>query len=213
MPDTEKRDFDTASKTWDENPGRVKLAGCISDAILADVPVSRNMNAADYGCGTGLVTLALQPHVGSIIGLDSSAGMLEVLEAKARERGLGNVRTMRIDLENDPVPDLGADLLVCSMTMHHVSDVGRVLAAFSRLLKNGGYLAIADLDLDDGEFHEDNTGVAHSGFDRDYLVGMIAAAGFVDAKASTACVFPKEVAGKGIREFSVFLVTARNHRK
>ena len=212
MAGPEKRDFDTASKTWDENPGRVKVAGCIADAILAEVPVSPDMDVVDYGCGTGLVTLALQPHVGTINGLDSSAGMLEVLEAKVQDQGITNVFTKPVDLENDAVPDLQADLLISSMTTHHVSDLPRVLSAFSDMLKSGGYVAIADLDLDDGEFHEDNTGVVHDGFDRIELVRMMEAAGFEDAKATTACIVPKPVAGKGIREFSIFLITARSRR-
>ena len=211
MGSYEKRDFDTASKTWDENPGRVKVAGCIADAILIEVPVSKNMDALDYGCGTGLVTLAIQPHVRSITCLDSSSGMLDVLERKVKDEGITSVRTMLLDLEKDAVPDLHVDLLICSMTMHHVSDLGRVITAFSRMLKSGGYLAIADLDLDDGEFHEDNTGVVHFGFDRAELMNMLDVAGFEDVSARTACFFPKEVAGKGIREFSIFLITARKH--
>lgn len=213
MKSSEKRDFDTASKTWDENPGRVKVAGCIADAILVQAPVSPNMDVVDYGCGTGLVTLALQPHVGSITGLDSSSGMIEVLEAKVQDRGITKVHTEIVDLENDAIPDLHADMLICSMTMHHVSDLARVLSAFNDMLNSGGYLAIADLDSDDGEFHEDNTGVVHYGFDRNDLIGMIELAGFEDAKATTACLVPKPVAGKGIREFSIFLITARKHQQ
>jgi hypothetical protein len=76
-------------------------------------------------------------------------------------------------------------------------------------LRNEGHLAIADLDSDDGEFHEDNTGVIHPGFDRNEIKCLLQSAGFEDVEASTACIVPKEVAGKGIREFTIFLVTAR----
>lgn len=209
MASSEKRDFDSASKTWDENPGRVKVAACIAESIINKVSISPAMDAIDYGCGTGLVTLALQPYVKSMTGIDSSSGMLEILKAKALERKLTNIRTLKIDLENDPIPDIQADLLVCSMTMHHVSDVNQVFAAFNKMLKNDGYIAIADLDSDEGEFHEDNTGVVHPGFDRDAIRNILESVGFEDVEASTACVVPREVAGKGIREFTIFLITAR----
>ncbi|HEY3298964.1 MAG TPA: class I SAM-dependent methyltransferase, partial [Armatimonadota bacterium] len=137
MKSTEKRDFDAASKTWDDNPGRTALAMHVAEAILKAIPVSENMDAIDYGCGTGLITLALQPHVRSITGLDSSAGMLEALRSKAAEREIANVRTMLVDLESDSIPDMHADLIVSSMTMHHISDVSGVFHKFYEMLNPG----------------------------------------------------------------------------
>jgi len=209
MAATDNRDFNTMAKTWDEDPLRVKFAHCVADAVLASVSVSAEMDAVDYGCGTGLVTLALQPYVKTIIGLDSSTGMLAVLESKIRDKELANVSTLEIDLENNAAADLHADLLVSSMTMHHVSDLHRVFTAFNQILKSGGYLAIADLDSDNWEFHADNTGVVHPGFDRSEFVRLLEKAGFVHAKVTTVMEFQKEVEGKGIRGFSIFLAVAR----
>jgi len=73
---THLRDFDTAAATWDEEPRRVKLSEDMAAAIAGRVPLSKSMTAIDYGCGTGLLTLLIQPHVGRIIGADSSKGML-----------------------------------------------------------------------------------------------------------------------------------------
>jgi len=42
----------------------------------------------------------------------------------------------------------------------------------------GGFLSIADLDSDDGQFHEDKTGVFHSGFDRNVMRQYFSEAGF-----------------------------------
>ena len=71
-----KKDFDHAAVTWDEKPGRIKLAADVANAILKSVEVHADMDVLDYGCGTGLLTLSLQPHVRSITGADSSHGML-----------------------------------------------------------------------------------------------------------------------------------------
>lgn len=74
MQDTSKRDFNQAATTWDDNPMRVQMARRIADAILQQIPVSNEMEMLDYGAGTGLVTLALQPHVRSVTAADSSDG-------------------------------------------------------------------------------------------------------------------------------------------
>ena len=76
MDNNGKRDFNKASETWDDNPTRIELARAIADAVLRKIPISKDMDVLDYGAGTGLVTLALQPHVKSITAADSSQGML-----------------------------------------------------------------------------------------------------------------------------------------
>jgi len=66
----EKRDFDSEAASWDKEPRRVKLATDITGAIRNDVSLTSDMDALDFGCGTGLVTLQLQPFIHSITGVD-----------------------------------------------------------------------------------------------------------------------------------------------
>jgi ubiquinone/menaquinone biosynthesis C-methylase UbiE len=76
--------FDEAATTWDEQPRRVTLARAVADEITRQIPLSRDIDVLDFGCGTGLLTLALPPFVRSVTGADTSAGMLEVLRRKVR---------------------------------------------------------------------------------------------------------------------------------
>ena len=78
MKDQKKSIFDVKAATWEEDPFRVKLAYDISDTIIREIAPAKDMNVLDYGCGSGLVTLKLQPFVKSITGMDSSEGMLAV---------------------------------------------------------------------------------------------------------------------------------------
>ena len=71
--------FDERAQTWDEQPRRVQLARDIFAALERQVPLQRDWAALDYGCGTGLLTLALAPRVRRILAVDSSQGMLAVL--------------------------------------------------------------------------------------------------------------------------------------
>src|SRR5512135_1241451 len=186
MSEENKRDFNKEAEQWDANPGRVKLANEIADAVIREGSLERTMNVLDFGCGTGLVTLRLQPLVKSILGADSSQGMLGVLQGKIDALGVTNVRTRLVDFEKGARVEGPFDLIVSSMTLHHVPDTATLFSQWYDLLAPGGRLCFADLDAEDGSFHSDNTGVFHLGFDRDHLKRLLRNANFKDIRDVTA---------------------------
>lgn len=204
-----KNDFDKAATTWDDEPRRVKLAGDVARTVIREVGLSPDMNVLDYGCGTGLVTLQLQPYVGSVTGADTSRGMLEVLRRKIRESGLANVSAVLIDTDKEIPVEGKFNLVVSSMTMHHIQDVETLFRKFHNLLLPGGRLCVADLDAEDGSFHSNTTGVAHFGFDRREVRSMLGNAGFEDIREVTASVIVKDSDSEAQRAYPVFLMTAR----
>ncbi len=137
--------FDQAAAEWDNNPGRVKLARAVGEGIGRAIPLHPNWRVLDYGAGTGLLTLNLQPRVASLVALDSSKGMLEKLAQKLQKSGIDSVQTHHWDLAARAFPETGFDLAVSSMTLHHLRDVPLVLGRLNSLLKPGGWLAVADL--------------------------------------------------------------------
>jgi ubiquinone/menaquinone biosynthesis C-methylase UbiE len=210
MQSEEKRDFDKEAAQWDANPGRMKLAHEVADTIIREAKPSRDMDVLDFGCGTGLVTLRLQPLVRTILGADSSQGMLDVLEEKIRIQGIANARTCFVDFKNhDCIEGRGFHLIVSSMTLHHVPDTAGLFAQWHEILLPGGLLCFADLDAEDGSFHSDNTGVFHKGFDREHLKELLLSAGFQDVHDTTAATMTMDVQEKGKKEFPVFLIIAK----
>ncbi|MEN6395431.1 MAG: class I SAM-dependent methyltransferase [Methanoregula sp.] len=203
----EKRDFDAVAATWDENPGRVRMAHDVARAILGTIRPGPEVEVLDFGCGTGLLTLALQPHVRTITAVDSSQGMIDVLNKKIKVKDIKNVRTRYVDLENGDELTGTFDLVVSSMTFHHVQDTGMLLNRMARVIKPGGKIAIADLDSDEGKFHESNEGVFHFGFDRHMMRKLFEAAGFVSVRNRTAAIMQKPGPDGGMRSFTVFLMT------
>ena len=202
----EKRDFDAHAATWDGNPSRVKLARDISAAMASSIEIRKDMDALDFGCGTGLVTLALQPLARTVTGIDSSRGMLEALDRKVVTAGFANVKTAFYDADSgEPVPGR-YHAAVSSMTFHHVRDTEALLRRLHEALHPGGTLCVADLDPDGGQFHADNTGVFHFGFERDRMRDMFHAAGFRNLKDMTAAEVTRPVAGGGSRSFSIFMI-------
>jgi 2-polyprenyl-3-methyl-5-hydroxy-6-metoxy-1,4-benzoquinol methylase len=205
----ERKDFDKEALQWDANPGQVKLAYEVADAIIREAELSRDMDALDFGCGTGLVTLRLQPKVRTITGADSSPGMLGVLQEKIRSQGLTNVQTRLVDFEKGGRVEGAFHLVVSSMTMHHVKDTTGLFRQWHDLLLPGGLLAAADLDTEDGSFHGDNTGVFHFGFDRDDLKKLLQLSGFHDIRAVTASTMVRDIPGGRKGEYPVFLILGR----
>jgi 2-polyprenyl-3-methyl-5-hydroxy-6-metoxy-1,4-benzoquinol methylase len=205
----EKKDFDKEAAQWDANPGRVMLANEVADAIIRESAPSRDMDVLDFGCGTGLVTLRLQPLVRTILGVDSSRGMLGVLEGKIRTQGIENAQTRFVDFEKGGRIEGGFHLLVSSMTLHHVPDTAGLFKQWHGLLLPGGLLCFADLDVEDGSFHGDDTGVFHAGFDREQLKRHLLSAGFHDIRDTTAAKMMRDVEGRGHKEFPVFLIIAK----
>jgi ubiquinone/menaquinone biosynthesis C-methylase UbiE len=205
---TGTRDFDAVAATWDEEPRRVRLAGDVAAAIIRQVQPTREMDAMDYGCGTGLLTLLLQPHVGTITGVDSSAGMLAVLQEKVRQQGITNVRTLLCETPDPGLPEGACDLVVSSMVLHHVADTAALFRRLATALRPNGVICLADLDTEDGRFHSDRTGVFHFGFDRRELQRLLVGAGFSPCSETTASVVVKQQ-GEEERRYPVFLLTAQ----
>ncbi len=206
---SDKRDFDKEAAAWDENPGRVRMTNAITDAIAEDIKLKADMDVLDFGCGTGLITVRLSPLVHSVTAVDGSQGMIDILQAKVRSRNLTNVETRRLDFEKGEVLRGNYHLIICSMTLHHIGEIGPLLDQFYKVLKDGGYLCIADLDPDDGQFHGNNDGVLHWGFERSKLRYALTEARFAEIRDHTAAEVFKPVSGGGKRSFSIFLITCR----
>lgn len=199
--------FDSKARQWDSNPVFRDRAEKIAAGIRAEVTLTREMSALDYGCGSGLLSFPLKDELGRITCKDTSAGMLDVLREKIAEQGVTNMTVRQTDLTADPLPDERYDLIYSSMTLHHIPDTAHILKVFHDLLNPGGHLCIADLDREDGSFHGIEVDV-HHGFDRDALAQLAQQAGFTDVRFRTVFEIVKEQVG-GERAYPVFLMTAR----
>lgn len=206
---TNKRDFDKEAAGWDENPVRVQLAADVFGAIRGKVRFDKAMRVLDFGCGTGLVTLHIAPLVCSVTGADSSQGMLAVLCEKAVRQGVSNIDTQLLESDDGKALAGSYDVIVSSMTLHHVENVAPLLARFKACLVPGGHLCIADLDPDGGRFHGDPAGVFHNGFEREDLRRLFLNAGFEGVSAATAAEVRKPGADGEMHVFTVFLMSGR----
>jgi ubiquinone/menaquinone biosynthesis C-methylase UbiE len=205
----EKRNFDKEAATWDEDPGRVKLAHDAARAIIGTVKPGPEMDVLDIGAGTGIVTLALRSHVRTITAVDSSQGMLDILDAKIRAQKPAHIRTRLVDLDRGDLSEGPFDLAVSSMSFHHIRDVRMLLDRLAGVLRPSGRIAIVDLDSDEGKFHDTHDGVFHHGFDRHMMLEYLEATGFCEVRDRTAAFVQKPGPSGEMQTFSVFLMTGK----
>lgn len=197
--------FDERARAWD-TPERRERAEAVAEAIRESVTLSRTMRAIDVGAGTGLLGFTLAGDVGEMVLAEPSQGMLDVALEKLAAGGSPNVTAVRFDLVADPPPGDPFDLALSLLVLHHLADTNAALSAIRRLLRPGGRLVLADLDAEDGTFHDaEAEGVHHLGFERPALIEMTRAAGFADVEVRTATEFEREG-----RRYPVFLLLARN---
>jgi len=184
-----------------ENRERADTVGQIADAMRARIAFNRSMRIMDFGSGTGLLLAAIAPHVHSIAAVDVSPSMNVQLRDKLADIACP-VEMIELDLEQSTL-DRKFDGVISSMTMHHIKDVAAMLKTFHALLNDGGFIAIADLEREDGSFHGEEPGVHHLGFEPDTFAAMAVRAGFKNVTTSTATVIQKPQ-----RDYPIFLSTA-----
>jgi SAM-dependent methyltransferase len=134
------------------------------------------------------------------------ANMQNTCAAPNRLRHSAGMTPIQLDLMIDPLPTERFQLIYTLMTLHHIPDTERMLRAFYDLLDPSGYLCVADLDKEDGDFHEDEFH-GHLGFDRDALSAQAKLAGFQRIHFTTVFRMIKDVQGIS-KEFPLFLMVA-----
>jgi len=200
-------EFDIKAKEWDSSLMHRERAKVVADEILSRLPLTKSIKALEYGAGTGLLSFNLREYLGEITMIDSSQGMVNVLNEKIRNSGSDNMNAAMINLEKEDYPAEKFNLIYTLMVLHHVSDLDRVLDRFSNMLMPGGYLAIADLHSEDGSFHGEGFS-GHKGFDTGRLAAMLEKHGFADIDHSDVYLIDKITADKNRKQFQVFLMTA-----
>ena len=141
----------------------------------------------DLGSGAGndcFVARALTGESGRVIGLDFTDKMVSKAKSNAEKLGFGNVEFILGEIENIPIPDNTADVVVSNCVMNLVPDKVRAFRETYRILKKGGHFSISDIvlqgELPDGLRNDAAmyAGCVSGALQRDEYLDIVRKAGF-----------------------------------
>ena len=196
-----KDHFANKADNWDKGDIRKSTPFAIAEAIKKRIILNKTMKIMDFGVGTGLLGFEIAKEVQKVFGVDMSPSMLKKLEEKNTPEL--SIKAVCQDIVKEPLKQK-FDGIVSSMTLHHVEDLKAFFISIKKNLNNGGFIAIADLEEEDGTFHSDNAGVFHFGFKEQELFDIIKECGFKEIIFENITTINKPQ-----RDFGVFLLTAK----
>jgi SAM-dependent methyltransferase len=171
--------------------------GCGNPVALASLKEGETV--IDLGSGAGFDCFLAARAVGKsgrVIGVDMTPEMLDKARSNARRGGYGNVDFRLGEIENLPVADNTADIIISNCVINLAPDKERVFQEAFRVLKPGGRLMVSDLVLlrhlpaDLKESIEAYVGcIAGASLKDDYL-GAVKNAGFADIRIVDETIFP-----------------------
>ncbi|SFD01847.1 class I SAM-dependent DNA methyltransferase [Clostridium uliginosum] len=202
--------FDDYAKTWDTDK-RINRAKIIADEISNSIDIDKNYSAMEFGCGTGLVSFNLYDKFKRITLIDSSKGMIDILNSKINKYKVNNMVTNHLDISDENSLDMKFDVIYNSMVLHHIHNTEAIIKNFYKLLNKNGYLCIVDLDEEDGSFHKKYPDFdGHNGFNQEELKSILINAGFNDIESKTFYYDEKIIEGQKVK-YSLFLMKARKY--
>ena len=170
--------------------------------------MNKEWKVLDFGTGTGTIPVELSSFVKHIVGIDLSKGMLEVFKQKIKEKDLKNITIKQQDIFKEDLEQKDFDLIITSMTFHHIENIKSALEKLKKYLKEEGYIVIIDLDKEDGTFHSSNLDVKHFGFSKEEIDKFFKESGLDTILIENFDSIKKERNGKE-RDYPLFIAIAK----
>ena len=115
--------------------------------VLGKINIREDLVVADFGSGSGgwVIPLARRANKGIVYAIDILGTPLSILEKKAKDEKLSNIKIIQADVEKgSQLPDGSCDLVLMTNLLHDVKNKEKVLKEGNRVLREGGHLLIVD---------------------------------------------------------------------
>lgn len=199
--------FDKRALTWDDEY-RASRAKIIAQEIKKSIPMKEDYKALEFGCGTGLISFNLYDKFKHITLVDTSRGMIEVVNSKIQQYEANNMIAYEKDINSETFM-AKYDVVYTSMVLHHIDDLAKTIESLAAMINKDGYLCIVDLTKDDGSFHKlEKDFKGHDGFEEEELKSLLSKAGLSDITYKVFFNGKKNIEGKEV-DYSLFIMVAR----
>lgn len=206
--------FNEEAKSWDNRPFVREASQEAQRAILAKCKELKwsPEHVLEIGCGTGIMSFLMAPHVQSVVAVDAAEGMIDVLKQKLKTEGTPkNIVPVAVLLEDPEDPSLppvdkaktnGArqkfDLITSHLVLHHIPELKPVLHTMLGCLAPSGKVMLTDFENwgpASRRFHAESKldGVARHGINVEEMTKLMADVGFTNVSVARRWSMPKIV--------------------
>ena len=173
--------------------------------------ISEGDTVIDLGSGAGNDCFVARHHTGvsgKVIGIDFTPAMIAKARINADKLGYNNVEFREGDIDNMPIGDNVADVIVSNCVLNLVPNKEKVISEIFRTLKPGGHFSISDVVLvgelptalqEDAEMY---AGCVSGAIQRDVYLGFIKKAGFenITLQKEKPILIPDDILEKYLNE-------------
>lgn len=206
--------FNKEALSWDSRPFVNEASQAAAKAITAKWKSSnwQPKQVLEIGCGTGILSFLIAPHVDRVVAVDAAEGMIDVLKQKIEKpdapKNIIPVAVLLEDPEDSHLPPaVGADsngtrqkfdLITSHLVLHHIPDLRGVLKTMLGCLAPGGRVMLTDFQ-DYGpkakRFHAESKldGVERHGINVEQMTRMMEEIGYSNVSVVPEWTMPKMV--------------------
>ena len=136
--------------SWLVRESREREEEC--STMLKALHLKPGQTVCDMGCGNGFYTLKLAKLVGEkgqVLAVDIQPEMLSLLNERAKEEKLSNIKPILGTPVDPNLPQGKIDLILCVDVYHEFSNPEEMLAVMRKSLTPGGRIALAEFRAED----------------------------------------------------------------
>lgn len=128
------------------------------ELIISQLEVQKGAVAVDFGCGPGYFSVPFAKAIGSdgkMFSLDILPQALETVVSKAKNEGITNIETHRVNLEREngsKLPDDSIDWVIMKDVLFQNKNKEVIIAEAKRILKSDGRVIVVEWNQEENSF-------------------------------------------------------------